>query len=330
MAETLILEEKLVKEILQMKDVLPAVEGAFREKGLGNVEMPPKMYIMYPAGDLRVMPAYLKNLKQSGLKAVTVFPNNPREKNIPTVLATVILIDTESGAPLAVMGGSWLTAMRTGAAGGIATKYLAKKNAKNVAFIGTGVQAHTQLLAHREVMKIRKVYALDHSRKHTEEFVKFAQALGLEAEEAEMADAKRACADSDILVTTTPVHQPIVKNEWVHEGMHINAIGADAPGKEELEPEILKRSMIVIDDWEQASHSGEINVPISKKLIGRKDIHAELGEIVAGKKKGREGDSEITVFDSTGLGIQDIVTATIVMNRAKAQNKGLRINLATL
>lgn len=105
MTETLIVEEKLVKEILEMKDVIPVVETAFRERGNGNVEMPPKMYIMYPTGDLRVMPAYLKNLKQSGLKAVTVFPNNPKEKNIPTVLATVILVDVDSGAPLAVMGG---------------------------------------------------------------------------------------------------------------------------------------------------------------------------------------------------------------------------------
>lgn len=327
MAETLIVEEKLVKEILEMKDVIPAVEAAFREKGLGNVEMPPKMYIMYPTGDLRVMPAYLKNLKQTGLKAVTVFPNNPKEKNIPTVLATVILVDTESGVPLAVMGGSWLTAMRTGAAGAIATKHLARKGAKNVAFIGTGIQAHTQLMAHREVMKIEKVYAVDANAESAKKFVEFAKSLGLEGE---VSDGAAACKNADVLITTTPVHQPIVKSEWIHPGMHINAIGADAPGKEELDPEILKRAKIVIDDWEQASHSGEINVPISKKIITRKNIAAELGDIVAGKKKGRESDSDITVFDSTGLGIQDIVTATIVLNKAKAQNKGFRVKLATL
>jgi alanine dehydrogenase len=327
MAETLIVEEALVKEILQMKDVIPAVETAFRERGHGNVEMPPKMYIMYPQGDLRVMPAYLKNLKQSGLKAVTVFPNNPKERNIPTVLATVILIDTDSGAPLAVMGGSWLTAMRTGAAGAIATKHLAKKGAKNIAFIGTGMQAHTQLMAHKEVMKIEKAYAVDPNAESAKKFVEFAKTLGLHAE---VADGARACADSDVLITTTPVHQPIVKNEWIHPGMHINAIGADAPGKEELEPEILKRAKIVIDDWEQASHSGEINVPISKKIISRGDIAAELGDIVAGKKSARTGDADITVFDSTGLGIQDIVTATLVLNKAKAQNKGIKVKLATL
>ncbi len=327
MTETLVIEERLVKELLHMKDVIPAVEGAFRERGNGAVEMPPKMYIMYPKGDLRVMPAYLKGLKQTGLKAVTVFPENPKERNIPTVLATVVLIDTESGVPLAVMGGSWLTAMRTGAAGAVATKNLARKDAKNITFVGTGIQARTQLIAHREVMKIEKVYAVDANAKNAEEFVKFAQSLGFNAE---VADGAKACADSDVLVTTTPVHQPIVKNEWIKEGMHINAIGADAPGKEELEPEILKRAKIVIDDWEQASHSGEINIPLSKGLISRENIRAELGEIVAGKKPGREGDSEITVFDSTGLGIQDIVTASIVLEKAKAENKGVRLKLATL
>ncbi len=327
MTETLIVEEKLVKEILEMKDVIPAVETAFRERGNGNVEMPPKMYIMYPTGDLRVMPAYLKNLKQTGLKAVTVFPNNPKEKNIPTVLATVILVDTESGAPLAVMGGSWLTAMRTGAAGAIATKHLAKKGAKNIAFVGTGIQAHTQLMAHKEVMKIERVYAVDANAESAKKFVEFAESLGLHAE---VADGEGACKNADVLVTTTPVHQPIVKNEWIHPGMHINAIGADAPGKEELDPEIMKRAKIVIDDWEQASHSGEINVPVSKKIVTRENIAAELGDIVAGKKNARSGDEDITIFDSTGLGIQDIVTASIVLEKAKAHNKGIRVKLATL
>ncbi|HNT60928.1 MAG TPA: hypothetical protein PKJ97_03050, partial [Candidatus Bilamarchaeaceae archaeon] len=190
MPETLVIEERLVKEILEMKDVIPAVEAAFRERGNGNVEMPPKMYIMYPKGDLRVMPAYLKGLGQTGLKAVTVFPNNPKEKNIPTVLATVILIDAESGAPLAVMGGSWLTAMRTGAAGAIAAKYLAKKGASKIAFIGTGIQAHTQLMAHKEVMKIEKVYAVDANAESAKRFVEFAKSLGLEAE---VADGEGAC-----------------------------------------------------------------------------------------------------------------------------------------
>jgi alanine dehydrogenase len=137
-------------------------------------------------------------------------------------------------------------------------------------------------------------------------------------------DAVKGC---DILVTTTPSTQPIVKNEWISEGMHINAIGSDAPGKEELDPEILKRAKIVVDDIEQAWHSGEINVPAAKGIISKADIYAELGEIIVGKKVGRESDEEITIFDSTGLAIQDLATATLVYKKAREKNLGFEVEL---
>jgi alanine dehydrogenase len=121
----------------------------------------------------------------------------------------------------------------------------------------------------------------------------------------------------DILVTTTPVTQPLVKNEWVEKGMHINAIGADAPGKEELDPMILKRAKVVVDDYEQACHYGELNVPVSKGIFEREQIHAELGEIIVGRKAGRTSDDEITVFDSTGLAIQDLAAAALVYRKAR-------------
>lgn len=126
---------------------------------------------------------------------------------------------------------------------------------------------------------------------------------------------QEACK-ADIVTTITPVREPIIRNKWIEEGTHINAIGADAPLKQELDAGILKRAKIVIDSWEQASHSGEINVPVSKGELSRNDIYAELGEIVASKKPGRENDKEITVFDSTGLAIQDVVSATLVYKKA--------------
>ncbi|MCC6057827.1 MAG: ornithine cyclodeaminase family protein, partial [Desulfurococcaceae archaeon] len=131
----------------------------------------------------------------------------------------------------------------------------------------------------------------------------------------------------DVLATLTPARAPVVKNEWVREGLHINAMGADAPGKQELDPEILKRAKIVVDDIEQASHSGEINVPLSQGLITLNDVYAELGEIVAGIKKGRESDQEITIFDSTGLAIQDVIVAHYVYTQAIEQGMGLKIQI---
>jgi alanine dehydrogenase len=136
---------------------------------------------------------------------------------------------------------------------------------------------------------------------------------------------KEVC-DCDILVTTTPSREPIVMGEWISEGTHINAIGADAPGKEELDPRILKRAKIVVDDITQASHSGEINMPISKGLLSEKDIFCELGEVITGKKKARTRDSDITVFDSTGLAIQDVVTANMVYQKALEENMGIRLD----
>jgi alanine dehydrogenase len=133
----------------------------------------------------------------------------------------------------------------------------------------------------------------------------------------------REVCDCDILVTTTPSREPVVMDEWIAEGTHINAIGADAVGKEELDPRILKRANIIVDDIQQASHSGEVNVPLSKNLISEVDICCELGEVITGKKKARTQDSDITVFDSTGLAIQDIATANLVYESAVKKKIGV-------
>lgn len=138
---------------------------------------------------------------------------------------------------------------------------------------------------------------------------------------------REAVEAADIIVTTTPVRSPIVKDEWISEGTHINAIGADAKGKQELEVEILKRSKIVLDDWSQASHSGEINVPISEGVLSEDDIYADIGEIVTGKKKGRTSEEEITIFDSTGLAVQDVATAWRIYEEALDNEAGIEIDL---
>ncbi len=138
---------------------------------------------------------------------------------------------------------------------------------------------------------------------------------------------KECVHNCDIIVTTTPSRRPLVKFKWLKPGVHINAIGADAPGKQELDPDILKNAKIIIDHWEQASHSGEINVPLRKKLISKRDLYADIGEIVTGKKKGRVKKNELTVFDSTGLAIQDVAIATLIYRTAIRRKKGQRIKI---
>ncbi len=316
------LNRKEVESLLDMKRTIKVVEEAFRQHGLKKVQMPSKLYLYFEKhnGDLRTMPAYLEEQDIAGVKIVNVHPDNP-QKGLPTVIALVVLNSTETGAPVAVMDGTYLTNMRTGAAGGVAVKYLARSNAKTLGFVGTGNQASTQLLGINEVIDIEEVKAASVSMKHTLAF-KEEMEKRISCEIIPKNNIKDVC-DCDILVTTTPSRAPVVMNEWISEGTHINAIGADAPGKEELDPMILKRAKVVVDDIPQASHSGEVNVPLSRKMLTEKDIFGELGEVITGKKKARTKDSDITVFDSTGLAIQDVVTADLVYRLAQEKKLGI-------
>jgi len=312
-----------------MKEVIEAVELAFKEKGLGRVQMPPKPYIFYSKynGDLRVMPSYLEELEISAVKVVNVHPDNPVKYKLPTVMATIILVDPKNGAPIAIMGGTWITAMRTGAAGGVAAKYLARPDSRVIGIIGAGVQARTQLMALKEVLEeIEEVRVTDIVKAARERYAReMGEKLGLDVKAVD--NAKKAVEGADIVVTVTPSREPIVKSEWIRPGVHINAIGADAPGKEELDPELLKRAKIVVDDLEQASHSGEINVPLAKGIITKEDIWAELGDVVAGLKPGRTSPDDITIFDSTGLAIQDAVTAALAYKKALEKGIGQFIEI---
>lgn len=316
-----------VKKLISIRETIEAVEEAFLAKGLGKAQMPPKSYVFFNRyeGDFRVMPAYLEDTEAAGVKIVNVHPQNPSKYSMPTVMATILLLDPRTGAPLAIMDGTTITNVRTGAAGAVAAKYLAQKDSRVVALIGAGAQAMTQFLALNEIFKIEELRVSDKVEANAE---KYASEVKKRFDiSIKVTDAKEAVQGADIIVTTTPVKSPIVMNDWVSEGVHINAIGADAPGKQELDPEILKRARIVIDNWEQASHSGEINVPISKGMLAREDVYAELGEIVSGKKSGRTSRDEITVFDSTGLAIQDVATAWLVYKKAKEIDMGTKVEL---
>lgn len=312
--EILWLSEDDVKSVLTMEDAIPAVESAIAEHGLGNVQMPPKSYLYYEHGDLRTMPAYIKKLEATGVKIVNSHPGNP-EKGLPSVMAVIILNSVETGAPLALMGGTYLTAVRTGAVGGIAAKYLARRNSKAVGIIGAGTQARTQVMALAKIFDLDVVRVLDKSQARAMAFVSDVRSF-LDCDCVPVSDGRDAC-DCDILITATPSREPVVRSDWVMEGTHINAIGADAPGKHELDPRLLRRAKVVVDDLSQAIHSGEVNVPISRGEYRSDEIHAQLGEIVAGKMPGREDDREITIFDSTGLAIQDIAVASLVYRKAK-------------
>jgi alanine dehydrogenase len=326
--ELLVLNEDEIRAVLKMGKVIELVEIAFREKGLKRVQMPPKVYLFFNKyqGDLRAMPAYFELLDIAGVKLVNSHPLNPSLYGLPTVMAVILLFEPKTGRPLCIMNGTMITGMRTAAAAAVATKYLARSNAEVLGIIGAGYLARFHLLALPYVINVKKVFVYDIVRSKAEALAKeFEEKIDIKIHVVD--NPRNAVEPVDVLATLTPARAPVVKNEWVREGLHINAMGADAPGKQELDPEILKRAKIVVDDIEQASHSGEINVPLSQGLITLNDVYAELGEIVAGIKKGRESDREITIFDSTGLAIQDVIVAHYVYTQAIGQGMGLKIQI---
>jgi alanine dehydrogenase len=315
--KTLMLSQADVRAVVAMREAIDVVESAFVAHGKGEALMPPKVYLSLPQhhGDFRAMPAYLGG--SAGVKWVNSHPENPARHGLPSVLALYILSDAETAAPLAVMDGTLLTAIRTGAAAAVASKHLAAGAPAAVGFVGCGVQARFLLEAHRAVFGDFEVLAYDRSSEAADVFA--AEARGRRAPIETVAGAPVVC-------TATPSRTPIVDASFVRAGAHINALGADAPGKQELDPRLLSTAKVIIDDWEQATESGEVNVPLHRGEYHRDRIHGTLGEVLAGKKPGRRGD-EITIFDSTGLAIQDLALARHIYDKARAHNLGSPLEL---
>jgi alanine dehydrogenase len=324
--ETLLLNRDDVGENARMDEVIVAVEEAFDAYQHGNVQMPAKSYIDLPQynGDFRSMPAYMAadDWDAAGIKWVNVHTDNPEKYDLPTVLGTMIYSDPRNAFPLALMDGTTLTRKRTGAAAAVATDHLAVADADSLGIVGAGVQSYTQLEAISVVRDIDTVVVADKRDDAVEAFVeRFGEEFDVRG--GSIAEA----AQCDVLSTVTPVESPIVSAADVGDHTHINAMGADAPGKNELDEEIIANAKLVIDDYEQCTHSGEINVPWSRGLLSDEDLYGELGEIVTDEKPGRTPDDGVSVFDSTGLAIQDVAAAHVVYEHANERDNGTPFEL---
>ncbi|MFW6449374.1 MAG: ornithine cyclodeaminase family protein [Halobacteriota archaeon] len=324
--ETLLLDRSAVESAAGIEDVVEAVEDAFAAYARGDVLMPAKSYIELDEynGDFRSMPAYMDagGWDAAGIKWVNVHPDNPDRFDLPTVMATIIYSDPETAFPLAIMDGTSVTMYRTGAAAAVATKYLAVEGATSLGIIGAGDQADTQLEAIASVRPIETVVVNDIDEAAVRSFVdRYADRFDVRSGTVEDA------AGCDILSTVTPVEDPIVPASAVGERTHINAMGADAAGKQELDSDILRDAKLIIDDYEQCTHSGEINVPWAAGELDEDDLDGMLGEVVVGSTHGRTPDDGVTVFDSTGLAIQDVATARVVYASAADGQIGRSIDL---
>ena len=322
--QTLLLGPDDVDANTPLAAVIDAVEGAFGAYARGDVVMPAKSYVDLPQynGDFRSMPAYVATDEwdAAAVKWVNVHADNPETYDLPTVLGTIIYSDPANAFPLSLMDGTHVTRKRTGAAAAVATDYLAVDDARSMGLVGAGVQSYTQLEAISQIRDIEEVVVADQRTEAVQEFVDhFSDRFDVRGGSIEEA------AHCDVLSTVKPVEEPIVHS--VGERTHVNAIGADAAGKHEIADEILLDAKLVIDDYAQCTHSGEINVPWSAGVLSDEDLHAELGDIVIGEKEGRTPDDSVTVFDSTGLAIQDVATAHVAYEGARENGDGTEFTL---
>ena len=305
---TLLLTRSQVERLLDMKEVIAAVEDAFMALAEGKVCMPPKAYVVVEEGDFRAMPSVLPGA--AGMKWVNVHPGN-KGKGLPTVMALMIYNDPQTGYPLAVMDATAITASRTGAASALAAKYLARPDSKNLGIIGAGGQAYTQIEAHMALFELEEIRVYDLFPAAAEALISNLPHYPLKS------CSLQETAACDIVCTLTTARRPFLKKEWLKPGAHINAVGADAAGKQELELPVLKSAVVVVDDIIQSRKAGEINVSVSCGEYSPDEVYANLADIVSGRKQGRTDDRTITVFDSTGIAIEDLALAKLVYDKAK-------------
>jgi len=309
---TLVLTYQDVAALADMPLAVRAVEQAFVEHAEGRARMPSKVYLDLPehAGDFRAMPS--KMGAYAGVKWVNAHPENGARYGLPTVMGTYVLSDPRTGFPLAIMDATLLTALRTGAAAAVATKHLARMPLTRVGFVGAGVQARMFRDAHR-VLGPFELLAADRDPARAEAFAQESGGRAVSIAEA------AACP---VVCIATPSTTPVLSRAQITPGTHINAMGADGPGKQELDPQILLDGRVIIDELEQSTHGGELNVPISQGLYDPARIAATLGEVIAGRRPGRTREEDITVFDSTGLAIQDVALAAALYERARERGVG--------
>ncbi|WP_053231708.1 ornithine cyclodeaminase family protein [Sandaracinus amylolyticus] len=314
---TLVLTRREVESVATMPMAVSAVEEAFAAHGRGEARMPPKVYLDLPEhdGDFRAMPSALAHV--AGVKWVNSHPQNPARHGLPSVMGVYVLSDPETALPLAILDATWLTALRTGAAAAVASKHLASGAPRTVGFVGSGVQARTMLAAHRVV------FGESFEPLFSDRVPALAEGLARELG-GRAVSVEEACR-ADVVNTSTPSRTPVVKRAWLAASAHVNAMGADGPGKQELDPDILDAAQVVIDEPHQAEHSGEINVAIHDGRYALSKVAGTLGEVIVGAATIDRG--ALTVFDSTGLAIQDVALAWRIVEAARAKSVGVELDL---
>jgi len=329
MTETLLLGAKDLEKILDMKSTLKVIENVFRAHGQKKVKMPAKITLdLGETGEwpgynayINALPAYVGSIDIAGVKWVGGFWNN-QKRGLPSIIGTIILNNPRNGLPLAIMDGTLITSIRTGAAAIVGAKYLATEP-KTLAIIGAGAVGRAVLKAAREGLKLEEAKIFDVRRKTAAECAKqMSRKLDMKIKAAD--DVRSAVYGANIIVTATSAQEPLVRGDWVERGTYICALGS----YEELDDKSVEMAdKLVVDDKAQTLHRGVISTKIRKNVISENDIYAEIGEIVAGKKPGRQSHNEIDVFVPLGMGTEDVAVAFEAYRMAKKRQLGKSVRL---
>jgi ornithine cyclodeaminase/alanine dehydrogenase-like protein (mu-crystallin family) len=327
MPELLVLSRRDVLDLLTLPDCIGAVERAFRLHAEGRTLGPGVLGVPAQDGGFHIKAAGLLGERSYfAAKTNANFPQNPRRFGLPTIQGTIVLADASTGVPLAIIESGSVTALRTGAATAVAAKFLARRDARAATVVGCGVQGELQIAAIAAVLPLQRVWLLDSDYDRAESMAARAgKSLGLRVEATK--DLRASLRESDVCVTCTPARRAFVMAADVPPGMFIAAVGADAQGKQEIEPSLLTAATLVVDVLDQCAEIGELQHALAAGLMTRAQVHAELGDVVAGRHPGRTRDDEITIFDSSGTALQDVAAAIAVYEKACVVGRGTEVKL---
>jgi alanine dehydrogenase len=319
----LILSEKQVESLIDIDELIAALERAHIQYSTGKAVMPVRLVVPLPQIDGRItsMPGFLNEDQALGMKVVTYFHNNPKQ-NLPSILATIMLFSAETGKMIAVMDGSYITAIRTACASAMATKVLSNPTASVLGILGAGVQAKAHIMALARVRKIRTIKIYSPSGTSAGRVKQELEPqLGVAIEVAD--SAEEAVRGADLIVTATTAKQPILSAEWLKPGAHINAVGSHRPDLRELDGTTLARSKVFVDSRAAImAECGDILLALAEKSITADHVQVEIGEVLAGTKPGRTATEEVTIYKSVGIAIQDVATAQLVYHKALKTGAG--------
>jgi alanine dehydrogenase len=323
---TLLLSRKEVASLLDLGDYIEVVEKAFRAYAMGETLSLGLLHVDTPDGEFHIKAGGIKEPRvYCGLKMNGGFFNNQSRFGLPNIQGTIALYDGENGYPLAFMDSIEITINRTGATTAVAAKYLARSDSRVATICGCGNQGRVQLRFLREVLPIETVYAYDLQEGIAESYAEeMGTDLGIMVTPVD--DLASAVGASDVCVTCTPSKEFFLEQQWVPAGAFVAAVGADSPGKQEIDPRLMASSTVIVDILEQCANVGELHHAIAAGLMEDDDVHAELGEIIAGQRPGRTSDDEVTIFDATGTGLQDAAGAAAAYERAIADGMGTFFN----